>query len=303
MDGRGIVSRYLDLSPAPWCWCWAQAGWRLQKLKGLPEGVAQVRVVAPKAHAEVLAWLKKHPKAEYLARAFEPGDLRGCRLLFCCTPDAELNAFAARQAKALGAWVCQAAEPDQGDLRVPAVISAAGLQMTLSTGGASPALAKALRAHFEKSLKASDLGFVLAGMKKLRPALKKDPAAKAALIKQIASCMAAGLGADAGPAPQGRTAMPQLQKLLKASNDERHRFRPPLFLALPSRLRPAGPGRGALPGLCLGATPRIQPFGDRPPELGCAALPGPLSSGLSACPKAACRWPPASARWPSGPSC
>jgi precorrin-2 dehydrogenase/sirohydrochlorin ferrochelatase len=181
-----------------------------QKLKGLPEGV-RLRVVAPQAHADTLAWLKKHPQAEYLARAFEPGDLRGCRLLFCCTPDAELNAFAARQAKALGAWVCQAAEPDQGDLRVPAVVAVAGLHLTLSTGGASPALAKALRAHFEKSLKGSDLAFVLAELKKLRPGLKKDPAAKAALSLRIASPKALALML----APRSKPRRAQLQKLLK----------------------------------------------------------------------------------------
>jgi precorrin-2 dehydrogenase/sirohydrochlorin ferrochelatase len=182
-----------------------------QKLKGLPEGVGQVRVVAPHVHAEVQAWLKKHPQAEHLARTLEPGDLRGCRLLFCCTPDTDLNAFAARQAKALGAWVCQAAEQDQGDLRVPAVVAVAGLHMTLSTGGASPALAKALRAHFEKSLKASDLAFVLGDLKKLRPTLKKDPALKAALIKRIASPVALALML----APRNKVRHTKLKKMLR----------------------------------------------------------------------------------------
>ncbi len=158
-----------------------------QKLRGLPEGVKKVRVVAPRARPQVVAWVKAHPQAEWLRRPLEPGDLRGCRLLFCCTPDPELNAFAARQAKVLGAWVCQAAEPDQGDLRVPAVVSAAGMQMTLSTGGASPGLAKALRARFEKTLKASDLGFVLAKLKELRPGLKRDPGRKTALLKRLTS--------------------------------------------------------------------------------------------------------------------
>lgn len=182
-----------------------------QKLKGLPEGTLQVRVVAPQAHGDVLAWLKTHPQAEFLKRSFEPADLRACRILFCCTPDAELNAFAARQARALGAWVCQAGEADQGDLRVPAIVDAAGVQMTLSTGGASPALAKALRVHFEKSLKGSDLGFVLAELKKLRPKLKQDPAAKAALLTRIASAQAVALML----APKTKVGHARLQKMLK----------------------------------------------------------------------------------------
>lgn len=182
-----------------------------QKLRGLPEGTQHVRVVAPQADAEVKAWLKAHPGAEYLQRAFEPGDLRGCRVLFCCTPDADLNAFAARQAKALGAWVCQAEAPDQGDLRVPAVIAAAGVQMTLSTGGASPAIAKALRQHFEKALKGSDLAFVLAELKKLRPALKADPKLKAAMLKGIASPKALDLMLK----PRSKAGRAALTKLLK----------------------------------------------------------------------------------------
>jgi precorrin-2 dehydrogenase/sirohydrochlorin ferrochelatase len=182
-----------------------------QKLRGLPQGVGQVRVVAPQAHAETLAWLKAHPRAEHLARPFEAGDLRGCRVLFCCSSDAELNTFAARQARALGAWVCQGAEPDEGDLRVPALVAVAGLHMTLSTGGASPALAKALRQHFEKSLQASDLGFVLAQLKKLRPRLKKDPATKEALTLRIASPKALALML----APRSKARRSQLQKLLK----------------------------------------------------------------------------------------
>ena len=124
-----------------------------------------------------------------------------------------MNAFAARQAKALGAWVCQAAEPDQGDLRVPAVVSVAGLHMTLSTGGASPALAKALRSHFEKSLKGSDLAFVLTELKKLRQALKKDPKVKEALVKRIASPAALALMLS----PRNKAKRAKLQKLLKAS--------------------------------------------------------------------------------------
>jgi siroheme synthase-like protein len=182
-----------------------------QKLKGLPAATKFVRVVAPQASPEVLAWIKKQPGAEHRARPFEPGDLRGCRLLFCCTPDAELNAFAARQARALGAWVCQAGDADEGDLRVPAVVSAAGLQLTLSTGGASPAMAKALRAHFEAWLKASDLAWVLAELKKMRPALKKDPKAKEALLKRLTAKAAL----DLMLAKRGKTGRARLQKLLR----------------------------------------------------------------------------------------
>jgi siroheme synthase-like protein len=183
-----------------------------QKLKGLPKGVAKVLVVAPKADPDVLAWVKKHPQAELALRPFEPADLRGCRLLFCCASDADVNAYAARQARALGAWTCQASDPGQGDLRVPAVIHAAGLQLTLSTGGASPAMAKALRGHLEAWFKGSDLQWVLAQLDKRRAALKADPKAKAKLLKGLTTPKALAMIL----APRSAARRKQLERMLKA---------------------------------------------------------------------------------------
>lgn len=184
----------------------------LQKLQGLPPGTGRVRIVAPRISAEVKAWAAGRPEAELLQRAFEPGDLRACRLLFCCTPDADVNAYAARQARALGAWTCQAVDPSQGDLRVPAVVRAAGLLLTLSTGGASPALAKALRRRLERWLKGSDLAFVLAELGKRRAALKAAPKAKARLLKALAAPKAL----DLMLAPRSAARRKQLQKLLRS---------------------------------------------------------------------------------------
>ncbi len=210
-DKSAFYSAVLDLSGATVLVMGAGAvAW--QKLQGLPAGLGRVRIVAPQASPEVKAWAAKRPEAELLLRPFEPEDLRGCRLLFCCTPDADVNAYAARQAKALGAWVCQAAEPSQGDLRVPAVIRAAGLLLTLSTGGASPALAKALRARIEKLFKGSDLAFVLAELGKRRAALKADPKAKARLLKALTAPKAL----DLMLAPRSPARHKQLLKLLRS---------------------------------------------------------------------------------------
>jgi precorrin-2 dehydrogenase / sirohydrochlorin ferrochelatase len=120
----------------------------LRKLKGLPRGLKRVTIVAPEFSGAVRSWARSRPEAKLVRRGFERGDLKGCRLLFCCADDAGINASAARQARAKGIWVCQSSQPEEGDLQVPAVLRAGGLHLTLSTGGASPALGKALRAHF-----------------------------------------------------------------------------------------------------------------------------------------------------------
>lgn len=182
-----------------------------QKLKGLPLGLKSVRVVAPKALDGVKAWVAKRPEAELLLRPLEGADLKGCRLVFCCADDADVNAFAARQAKALGAWVCQAQDPSQGDLRVPALVQAAGVQMTLSTGGASPALAKALRAHLGSWLKASDLEWLLKRLEALRPKLKQDAALKERLLKRLTDPKALALVLAA----KSKDRRKRLEKMLK----------------------------------------------------------------------------------------
>lgn len=183
----------------------------LRKLKGLPKGLKRVRIVAPAVSKAVRAWAGRRGAAEILERRFRPGDLKGCRLLFCCAGEPEANAKAARLARARGVWVCQASAPEQGDLSVPAVVRAAGLQMTLSTGGASPALAKALRSHFEARLKASDLGWFLRQLEERRPKMKSDPIFKARLLKRLA---VRGL-AERVLAPRSSQGRLHLQRLLK----------------------------------------------------------------------------------------
>jgi len=144
MDGPALYPAVLDLRAARVLVLGAGRV-AAQKLKGLPKGLASVKVFAPKARPAVQAWVKRRREASWLKRPLRATDLKACRVLFCCSDDPAANARAAAWGRAQGAWVCQAAEPSQGDLRVPSTFKAAGLSLTMSTGGASPALAKALR--------------------------------------------------------------------------------------------------------------------------------------------------------------
>lgn len=183
----------------------------LRKLKGLPRGLKRVLVVAPDFSGPLRSWARSRPEVKLVRRAFERGDLKGCRLLFCCTDDAGINASAARQARAKGIWVCQSSRPEDGDLQVPAVLRAGGLHLTLSTGGASPALAKALRAHFEATLNASDLRWFLRQLEVRRTKMKADPEFKARLLKRV---LAPGVLSRI-LAPRSAAGRRRLQSLLK----------------------------------------------------------------------------------------
>jgi precorrin-2 dehydrogenase/sirohydrochlorin ferrochelatase len=183
----------------------------LRKLKGLPKGLKRITIVAPEISGPLRSWARSRPEAKLVQRGFERKDLKDCRLLFCCSDDAELNASAARQARAKGIWVCQSSEPGQGDLQVPAVLRAGGLHMTLSTGGASPALAKALRSHFEAQLNASDLRWFLRQLEVRRTKMKSDPEFKARLLKRL---LAPGVLSRV-LAPRSAAGRRRLQSLLK----------------------------------------------------------------------------------------
>ena len=82
---------------------------------------------------------------QHISQAFEDSHLDGVKLAFACaTPD--VNAAVVAAAKARGVWVCSASDPAGGDFVLPSVVRRGDLTITVSTGGASPALAKRIAA-------------------------------------------------------------------------------------------------------------------------------------------------------------
>ncbi len=109
-----------------------------RKVEGLLAAGAEVLVVAPE--------IEDMPDgAAVERRAVRPGDLDGAVLAVCATDDGEVNAALAAEARRRGVLVNVADDPAAGDVAVPAVLRRGGLQIGVSTGGASPALARRLR--------------------------------------------------------------------------------------------------------------------------------------------------------------
>ena len=109
---------------------------------------AAVTVVAPQATERVES-LAVEGRLQWLAEAYEPKHLDGARLVFAATDDAELNQRVAADARARGALVNVAEPPEAGDFAVPATVKRGEICIAVSTGGASPALAKKLREQIE----------------------------------------------------------------------------------------------------------------------------------------------------------
>jgi precorrin-2 dehydrogenase/sirohydrochlorin ferrochelatase len=119
-----------------------------RKAQALLAAGAAVTVVAPEATERVES-LAAEGKLQWLAEAYEPKHLDGARLVFAATDDGELNQRVAADARARGALVNVAEPPESGDFAVPATVKRGEICIAVSTGGASPALAKKLREQIE----------------------------------------------------------------------------------------------------------------------------------------------------------
>lgn len=82
-------------------------------------------------------------------RGYESGDLAGAMLAFAATDSREVNAAVTREAKERGIPVNVADAPSEGDFALPSTLRRGGLQVAVSTGGASPTLAREVRQELE----------------------------------------------------------------------------------------------------------------------------------------------------------
>ena len=106
------------------------------------EAGAEVTVVAPEC-------LPMPERVTVALRPFADGDLQGVALAVAASDDRALNARIARLARERGVWVNVVDEPGDGDLVLPAVVRRGVLRIAVSTGGASPALARRLRQRLD----------------------------------------------------------------------------------------------------------------------------------------------------------
>ena len=91
-------------------------------------------------------------KIRLLESEYRPELLEGAALVFAATDDAALNARVAADARSAGALVNVADDPARSDFSNVSEIAAGSVRITVSTGGASPAFAKALRKRLQASL-------------------------------------------------------------------------------------------------------------------------------------------------------
>lgn len=110
-----------------------------------------VRVIAPEL-CPSLRGLAEQGQIAWLARPYRPGDLAGARLAFAATDDAAVNHAVWREARRRRIWINVADDPARCTFTVPAVLWRDGLAVAVSTGSASPTLARLVRDAIAETL-------------------------------------------------------------------------------------------------------------------------------------------------------
>ena len=118
------------------------------KIASLLDAGAGVKVVAPRATAKIQEWSRKG-KIHWRKREFHDADLANCFLVVAATSSSRLHEKIFRLAKHSGVLCNVVDVPKLCDFYYPAVVRRGSLQVAVSTGGKSPALAQRLRKELE----------------------------------------------------------------------------------------------------------------------------------------------------------
>jgi precorrin-2 dehydrogenase/sirohydrochlorin ferrochelatase len=116
----------------------------LRKVEGLLACGGRVTVVAPRIVDE----LRSLP-VDIEERPWRPDDLAGMWLVIAATDDPAVNRAVYDAGQRAGVWVNGADDPANCSFTLPSVVRRGDLQVTVSTGGRSPALATWLRRRLE----------------------------------------------------------------------------------------------------------------------------------------------------------
>lgn len=115
---------------------------------------AQLTVIAPHEEPPFSA-LREEYRLTRHARVYQPGDLAGAVMVIAATPDRAVNEAVYGEASERGIPVNVVDSPDLCSFIFPAIVDRSPLTVAISSGGASPVLARAVRSRIEAMLPAA----------------------------------------------------------------------------------------------------------------------------------------------------
>ncbi len=158
------------------------------KTEGLLASGATVVVVAPEVTERIAGWERQH-RLVWRQRRFQPSDLDGSFLVIAATGLDAVNESVFREAEARGILCNAVDEPERCHFYYPAIVRRGPLQIAISTGGLSPALASRLRQELEKQFGSEYARWIeeLGVMRQEVFARRSDPHRRTRLLRRLAS--------------------------------------------------------------------------------------------------------------------
>jgi precorrin-2 dehydrogenase/sirohydrochlorin ferrochelatase len=149
---------------------------------------AHVTVIAPRA-TELIQRQAREGTLTWHGREFVPADLEGAFLVIAATNSPAVNEEVFRAGKERGVLCNVADDPEHCDFYYPAVVHRGALQIAISTGGHSPALAHRLRVELERQFGPEYEAWVEEVGRRRREIMARDlpDARRRELLEQIAN--------------------------------------------------------------------------------------------------------------------
>jgi precorrin-2 dehydrogenase / sirohydrochlorin ferrochelatase len=155
-----------------------------RKVARLRAAGAFVRVVArEERHAD----FHGDEGIDWLVSDYAKDQLHGVALVFAAATE-RVNREVVRDAQSLGLFVNSASDPESGDFELPALVQRGRFSLAISTGGASPAFARAIKMKLENEFDESygEYVDVLSAIRETILAKVPDPEHRRELLTQLA---------------------------------------------------------------------------------------------------------------------
>ena len=156
-----------------------------RKAVSLKEAGAQVVVISPELTEEFM----EEEGFIILRQKYEQKCLEGATLVIAATSEQEVNQRVWEEACRRGLPVNVVDQPELCNFIVPSVVNRGELQISISTGGASPALARRMRRELEGHF-GPEYGDFIQLLAKLRPEVRsqiKDGAKRQKVMERLSS--------------------------------------------------------------------------------------------------------------------
>ncbi|MBI4340866.1 MAG: bifunctional precorrin-2 dehydrogenase/sirohydrochlorin ferrochelatase [Candidatus Omnitrophica bacterium] len=150
MRPRAYYPMFADLNGRP---CVVVGGGLVaqRKVTTLLRYGAKLTLISPQLTRRLAAYAR-HGRIRHLARRFRPADVRGAWLVYAATDDARINHLVFRSAQRQRVFANVVDQKPLCSFIAPAILTRGPLTVAVSTGGASPTLAKRLKRELGEQL-------------------------------------------------------------------------------------------------------------------------------------------------------